>query len=335
MKTNKILLVALVILALSMTACGQQQPNGPVFDPFIGGTQAIEMEQVPGMPPTEVGAILDNGNSPFGIQLRLNNVGEYDIDTNNGDELFLELSGISPSQFGITASDLKQELDAPLPGARKIIGGNIQPGQSTVLTFDGLSYKSDALGDTPITYNLNLCYDYETKSTTQICMVGDVTGALVNEKQQEICKVNEQKQPHNSAGPVQVIEVNEIPQGGSKVTMILKVGHVGNGAIFKAGSEYGCDYALQNPDKNKVQVRVYLPDESEADLECAGFTSSGHEATGEVTLYEGTPRTITCNVESLGDTKTYYQDLLGVDLRYRYGETLQNTITITDVGVLS
>lgn len=332
---KKFLLIVLVAMTLALSACGQETPNGPVFAPFIGGTQAIEMEEVPGMPPSEVGAILDNGNSPFGIQLRLNNVGEYDIDTNAGDELFLELSGISPSHFGITESDLTQELDAPLPGARKIIGGNIQPGQSTVLTFEGLSYEADAMGDTPITYNLNLCYDYETRSTTQICMVGDVTGALVNEKQQEICKVNEQKKPFNSAGPVQVIEVNQIPQGGSKVTVIIKIGHVGTGEIFKAGSDNGCSYALQNPDRNKVDVRVYLPDQSDANIQCAGFTSTGHEATGEVTLFEGTPRTVTCNVESTGGSKTYYQDLLGVDMRYRYGETLQNTITITDVGVLS
>ena len=332
---KKIALIALVAMALMLTACGEQTPTGPTFQPFIGGTQAIEMEMVPGMPPTDVGAILDNGNSPFAIQLRLNNIGEYDIDTDNGDELFLELTGISATHFGITQADLTQILDAPLPGARKIIGGNVQPGQSTVLTFEGLTYEADAMGDTPITYNMNLCYDYETRSTTQICMVGDVTGALVNEKQQEICKVNEQKIPHNSAGPVQVIEVSEIPQGGSKVTVIIKVGHVGTGDIFKAGSSNGCAYNIQNADRNKVALRIYLPDQSQADLQCAGFTSNGHEAIGEVTLFEGTPRTITCNIESTGSINTYYQDLLGVDMRYRYGEILQNTIIITDVGVLS
>ena len=332
---KKIILIALIAMAFTLTACGEQQTNGPMFQPFIGGTQAIKMESVPGMPPTQVGAILDNGNSPFAIQARLTNVGEYDINTDNGDELFVELTGISASQFGITENDLVQRLDAPLPGARKIIGGNIQPGQSTVLTFEGLSYKADAMGDTPITYNLNLCYDYETKSTTQICMVGDVTGALVNTKQQEICKVNEQKEPHNSAGPVQVIEVNELPQGGSKVTLIIKIGHVGTGDIFKAGSENGCDYSIQNTDQNKVQLRVYLPDQSQATLECAGLDSTGHEATGEVTLYDGSSRTLTCNVESTASKSTYYQDLLGIEMRYRYGEILQNNIVITDMGVVS
>lgn len=332
---KKLLLIALVAMTLVLTACGNTTTEGPVFQPFIGGTTAIKMETVPGMPPTQVGAILDNGQSPFGIQLRITNVGEYDIDVDNGDELTLELSGISAAHFGIDSTDLTQTLDSNLPGARKIIGGNIQPGQSTVLTYEGLSYVADALGDTPITYNLNLCYDYETKSTTQICMVGDVTGALVNQQQQEICKVNEPKKPLNSAGPVQVIGVTEIPQGGSKVTLIIQIGHVGTGEVFKAGSERGCDYAVQNADRNKVGVTINLPEQSEINLNCAGFDSDGHTATGEITLYEGTPRTVTCNVESTSGEKTYYQDLLNVNMRYKYGEMIQNTIVVTDIGVMS
>jgi hypothetical protein len=50
-------------------------------------------------------------------------------------------------------------------------------------------------------------------------------------------------------------------------------------------------------------------------------------------MYDGAPRIITCTVEELsGQDNLIYEDLLSVDLSYRYAESVRQSIVIKDAG---
>lgn len=346
MKSQKIVLFTLVVLALFLVACSGNTKGGDDntnYNPFIGGTNAIKMEFIPGMPPDQAGALLDNKQTPFSIGIKLSNEGEYDIippgntPPSTGDYgKFLQLSirGVLPSQFGLTSDDLIQTLDVPLTGAKKNLDGTLFPGQFTTLTFNGFNYQEDIVGDLPKTFAVDACYDYATKSTTPVCLTNDVTKAFTNAQDQAICSVSGAKDAQNSAGPVQITDFQQLPQGNDKVSVIFTVSHVGTGQIFK--EDTACNFAMNNPDKNVVYLDVHLPESTDATIECVGgtFQPTSNGVAGFVTLYESPSlsRKITCSITENSDQELIYVDLLGIDMYYRYGQTLEKTILIKDNG---
>lgn len=324
-----------------LAACAEDEEQGPLFDPFVGGTQGVAMEFVEGMPPLEAGAILDNGKSQFSVGVKLSNEGEQDINTEDSEDidfLNVELKGILPEQFDITQADLKKtltELDIPLKASKKNIDGSILPGQFATVSFDGLSYLPDAQGDIPKTFLVDLCYDYRTKSTTPVCVASDVTGAITSNADREICLVNAAKDTKNSGGPVQITDFKQLPQGSNKISIIFTISHVGTGQIYKfqGSSENVCDDSLSNVERNKVWLELSLADQSNSEITCMGdFSSGGNIVEGEVTLFEGNPRTVTCTIEENSAEDIIYEDLLEVDMYYRYQQTDQITVTIKDLG---
>lgn len=333
---KKILLITLVLLTTFVVACGPSAPTGPVFDPFVGGTDGISMEFIPGMPPAEDGAILDNGKSAFSVGVKIQNKGEYDFEPTDGDMLNLRLRGILPEQFNVGQSDLEKQLTDPLPGSRKNIDGSTLPGQFTTLSFDDLSYLPDAQGDIPKTFVVDMCYDYMTKSTTPICVASDVTGALTSEDDKAICLLNGMKTTKNSGGPVQINEFKQQPQGGSKITLTFTVSHVGLGEIYEyQGTNVDpCDDSVTNQERNEVMLDISLPDQTSAKISCgSAFTGSDTAISGSVKLFEGNPRIVTCTIEETsGQAGRIYEDLLEVNMYYRYGQSLKKTVNVKDIG---
>lgn len=346
---KKILLITLIALTIILAGCsGNNTPSGPSYAPFVGGTDALKFEFVPGMPPTQDGAILDSGQSPFSIGLKVTNAGEYDLEPN---QLRLNLGGILPEQFGIGWADTVNVLQDPLPGTLKNIGGEVINGQSTILSFDGLSYLPDARGDVLKPFKVSACYFYKTASTTPICVANDVRGSLVDTDNNPVCEVNAVKSVKASSGPVQVTNFRETPQGNNKVNIMFDVVHKGTGNVFTStanpgiGGPNNCDTSLLNPDRNHVWVSIYLPDESASsiNLDCMGGFTTPSQATkatpveGDVLISDnggsGLSRTITCSLEELTTGQdVLYQDLLNIDLYYNYGESFDKTIVIKDIG---
>lgn len=327
---KKAILILLVLLSTILAACSGGNTNTMAFNPYIGGTEAIRMEFIEGQPPQEEGAILDNGKSSFAVGVQLTNVGEHNIKEN--DFLEVELRGILPEQFNIGIDDLVQNLDGPLPGAKKNLDGSILPGQYGLVSFNDLSYQPDARGDIPKTFQVELCYDYSTVSSTAVCIADDVTNALTDIEDREICQMNGVKQVKSSGGPVQVTDMKQLPQGGSKISVIFTVSHVGSGHIYKLGSDSKCDDNLRNTDRNKVGIAVSLPGTSSAIVTCQGFDTNGDSSEGEITLWEGNPRTVTCTIEGNSGANIVYEDLLDVELFYRYGQTSSVTSLVKDIG---
>ncbi|MFW5977483.1 MAG: hypothetical protein ACOCQQ_03150, partial [Candidatus Nanoarchaeia archaeon] len=155
--------------------------------------------------------------------------------------------------------------------------------------------------------------------------------------------VNEPKQTKNSAGPVQITNLKQMPQGSNKISVMFDVEHVGSGNIYARTDSVpnNCDTALQNPDRNKVTLKVYLSDQSSANtqLTCTGGFAGSQTPTqdnplvSELVLTQGTPRTVTCTVqETTVGQDVIATDILYVDAEYNYGQTLNGQFVVKDIG---
>lgn len=334
---KKIIFTFIIISMLAMAACQGEQPvgpTGPIFAPYIGGTNGVTMQFAEGMPPTTPGAILDSGRSSFSLGVKLANQGEHDINPSSGDGfLQLYLKGIKPEHFNLKKEDMKIVLEDDLQGGKKNIDGSIIDGQFTILSFDELSYQPDIQGDLPASFLIDMCYDYGTKSSTRICIADDVNKAITDTDSKRICEISSNQKTMNSAGPVQVTELRQSPMGGSKISVVFSIARLGTGDVFKYQSDKDCDTSLSNTDKDKINVHVYLPEQSNAIVSCSGLDNNGNgEAEGTIQVFKATPRTMTCSIEGEKGGDNIYMDTLFIDLEYRYSEQLTTSVTVKDIG---
>ncbi|MFH1211716.1 MAG: hypothetical protein V1659_02185 [Candidatus Woesearchaeota archaeon] len=320
---KRILIVLLAVLALILTGCNQNE--GPsVSDPYIGGTEGLKMSLREGTPPEQ---IFDNGKYPFSIIVDLENVGEDDIEANGG---IVRVVGLLPQHFGYSGQFVENIPE--IPGAKKNFEGTALPGEKNAVAFENLNYQNDLSGNTQLNYRIEACYNYQTRSTTPICIKDDVIGNIGDET---ICKLNEEKAVKNSGGPVHITSVRETPSGENKVQLLITVSHVGTGTIFQEISAWGadgiCKDTVTNQDKNIVHVTVDLPGNAPASVVCTGLEGVNAGATeGDLTLFRGEPRKFTCTVTGNGNGNIY-QELLSVNLDYAYSSFIDSVLLIQDV----
>ncbi|NJL43826.1 MAG: hypothetical protein HC945_00665, partial [Nitrosarchaeum sp.] len=54
---------------------------------------------------------------------------------------------------------------------------------------------------------------------------------------------------------------------------------------------------------------------------------------GSVTLLNGAPTQVTCVIEAQGPPRGVYQDMVDIELQYRYGQFVDQILTIQDVSL--
>jgi hypothetical protein len=320
--TPKLLLFVLAALLL-LAGCTQQSQGLNLGDPYVGGPTGLETEFLTNSPPDEV---FDNNEYPFSVSVRLNNIGEYDLESNEG---FVEIKGISAAEFGVSQSALKQPLPE-IRGARKDSTGNILKGSPEVITFDGLKYVADLAGNLPISsLRVRTCYDYETESSTLLCIKEDNVDGL---RDNEICLVNELKNTANSGAPIHVTNVQETTRGSSGIQVSFDVAHVGaaDNKWFLPGDN-NCDEKISNTESlYKVEVDVTPIVNGRYSAKCSGGTFNGGN-NGIVTLFNGEARTITCSFD-IGDEQSDFETRSNINLRYRYSQFIEKPLLIRDLG---
>jgi hypothetical protein len=331
MKNNLLLVVLVAITALFMiTSCTNQNKKGlDMTQPYIGGTVGLNAYLIEAMPPA---TIQDAGNSPFGVGVAIENQGEADVGPGTDNPFVLvRLEGINPEQFGMTDNDIRKVMASPLRGARRNFDGSIFPGEITTVTFEPLVYAPDIHGNTQFTIRADICYDYETLSTTQICIKDDV---LENIQDTSICSLSGEKSPQNSGGPVQVTSVVENPMSENKIQINFVIEHVGIGEFFGrpvGGDDMAeiCDFSIRNFNKYYVDIEVEPFSDSGLAVACSRFGGSN---TGRIKLYQGAPTTVSCTIErTRASAGRVFQDLLNIKLKYRYGQFIETPIIIQDV----
>jgi len=328
--SNKIITALLIIAAMVVSGCAGGESQVDLSQTYIGGTEGIRAYLIEGMPPSQ---IHDGGSFPFGVGIAIENVGEADVGPNTANPfLIARLEGINPEQFGVNDDFIRQQINVPLTGARRNFDGTIFPGEITTINFEPLTYRPNIHGNTQFTIRADLCYDYETTATAQICIKDDV---LENIQDTSICSLSGPKAPQNSGGPVHITSVVENPMSASKIQVNFVIEHVGTGEFFGRNPEGSadqeiCDFSVRNINKYVVDVEVEPLSDSGITISCARF--SGNRM-GRVKLYQGAATTISCTLERTRPSAgRIFQDLLNIKLRYRYGQFIETPIVIQDVS---
>ena len=331
MKNTSFLVVFICALTiLGVTSCTDQSNQTNMAQSYIGGTIGLNAYLLPGMPPPQ---IHDDNTFPFSIGVGLENVGEVDVGPGtNNPFVMVRLEGINPENFGLTDADVKKVLADPIRGARRNFDGTIFRGEITTATFEPLTWKSDIHGNTPFTLRAVICYDYETISTTSICIKDDV---LENIQDTSLCSLTGEKVPQNSGGPVHISSVIENPMSDNKIQINMVIEHVGTGEFF--GRPVGgddmtepCDFSPRNMNKYYVDVQLEPLSDSGLVVTCSRF---GGSSQGRVQLYQGAPITLSCTIERTRPAAgRVFQELLNVRLKYRYGQFIETPILVQDVS---
>ena len=280
-KTISVLFV--VMLGLLLSGCNQKTSSE---NPFIGGTNGLLVNFLEGAPPQEV---FDSGTSPFQVIVELTNDGEYTIPKGSVE---VRLVGFNPEDFGLSASDIVKQPSEDLEGVRKDLSGNKIPGTTTQIVFPQMNYEKQISVDHEFPIRAEVCYNYQTKVSSVICVKRDLT-----DTSSTICNVKEKKKVYSSGAPIQVTSFEENPAGSNRVQFTFTIEQKGNGDVFKRNtmckpSESETQFSI----KNKVYVSV---DTGLPGLRCNGLI--GGDTAGYVVLASG-KRTINCvqdvNVES-------------------------------------
>jgi hypothetical protein len=329
MKNKYLYLVASLALIVLLSGCKTTSTSNTLAQTYIGGTVGLNTYLIEGMPPPTIN---DAATFPFGVGVVVENQGEADVGPGTSNPfLMIRLEGINPEQFGTTDDEVRQVIASPLRGARRNFDGTIFPGEITTATFEPLNYKPDLHGNTQFTIRADICYDYETMATAQICLKDDV---LENIQDTSICSLTGEKFPQNSGGPLHISSLVENPMSQNKIQVNFVIEHVGIGEFF--GRPTGdinqeiCDFSVRNFNKYYVDIVVEPLQDSGMTVSCSRF-GGGNE--GRVKLFQGAPTTISCTIERTRQSaQRIWQEPLNIKLKYRYGQFIETPIIIQDVS---
>ena len=312
---RKTFLLAIFAVAVIFLAACQQQATTTAGPSFVGGTQGLSMEFIQDAPPAQ---IFDGANFPFSINIKLKNIGEWEIPS--GAQIKASISGVDPADFGVTAADLVKNPPQGMLSTRRGPSGEVIEGDTIVVEFPGLNYQRNLSGDVPATFKADVCYQYGTKVLSSVCIKKDLSSS-----DNSVCIVNEQKAVSNSGAPVQVSSISESQGGTDAVGLTITLSHAGTGKVFEKGT--GCQDVLAKRD------RVYLKiDTGMTGLKCTSLqTEEGQPATGSegyVTLYGG-QRQISCT-QPTGKQGDFVKTL-SATIEYDYDQYATQDVTVKHV----
>ncbi len=286
---------------------------------FVGGTEGLKLEFFPGAPPEEV----YDKDYPFGINLRVENAGEYDI--LDPADATLTIIGINPADFGTTATALTKNVPEMLYGVSLDATGNKAAGAVTSVDFPSLQYARLVVGNPQFVIRANVCYEYGTTVISKLCILEDLLGRTRKRGETPFCDPNAQQQVENSGAPVQVNLFKQSVIGSDKVSFQFNIKHVGTGSISKLGSECSTNLA----EKDVVYVKV---DTGLEGLTCSGF-SGGSATEGYATLYGGAgaqEKLIVCT-QQLNAVRGDFDKPIRIDMTYDYEQYIDTNLIVRHV----
>ncbi|HME87370.1 MAG TPA: hypothetical protein VKE88_03075 [Candidatus Nanoarchaeia archaeon] len=306
--------VSLFVLFLLFfaTGCKQQETSSLTGKAFVGGTDGLQMTFLTGLPPADVFDI----DSPFQIGVKVENKGEFDI--TNAQDIKVSITGINPSDFKVTSSDLQKSSPDPLKGVSIDTSGNVVAGDYTTIEFPEMQYFTTVSGSVPFTVRANVCYEYGTKTQGQLCIRKDLRGVS---GEAGVCNPNREVPAENSGAPVRITNIKQNVAGPNKVDFFFTITQSGSAtdSLHKMGT--ACDTTLANRDV----VWVEVTDTGLGDLSCSGLKDGNGKTTGFVTLFNGV-REVRCSqtVTSPDD----FEKVVNVNMKYAYKEFIDTRVTL-------
>ena len=329
-KRDRRFIVLGVVFLFFIAGCERGGDGGGVGgvprDPFLGGTQGLEISFEEGSPPEEV---TDGGEYPFQAVVRLKNVGEYGIKEKNAK---VNLIGFSPTDFDSEFSKLKVVVADALTARQRDSEGNIIEPVEVFVTFPTtgeFNFKNPIAGNTPFIFRADVCYKYQTKVVSEICI-------LKNVGDDAICEPSAPKRVFSSGSPLQVTSFRQIPGGKDKVRFSFDMMHSGSGDIFDGTTPAVCQKDVRGA-KEKVEVRVKTG--ISGSLDCVGLdnqiVSDGVvedigdgvvEDIGLVKLIDGR-RTITCT-QDISSVQNDLKKVVDIILDFNYLDNVDRVVLV-------
>ena len=323
---KKTLFAILMIFSLFiLSGCNDSNSNvGPSTTPFVGGSNALSLSFMDGAPPAEV---FDNGDYAFGISIKMENLGEDDVETQDG---YLEITGIDAQEFGLNGqSDLRIDFPSELKGVKKNSEGTITVSNPVTAEFGELNYEGDSRGNFNYKIRATACYNYETEATTLACLKRDM---LTNINTKEVCDLNGDKPVYNSGGPIQITKVTQTPVGSEKIQLTFEISHVGEAddRFYKLDTD--CNDRATNQDKDLVYFEVLSTEgDSLGDAQCTGLRKGSQDSEGYIELFNGAPRTVVCTFDT-SNVEGIFEKKVNAKISYRYSQFIEKNILVKDVS---
>ena len=274
---RKVVLFLVLALAIVIAGCqGGQKGQVSSTTPFIGGTEGLTAKFAENSPPPEVTDLQTDSNgkliNTFEIVVLLENVGEVDVPK---ERAIVTIGGILSSDFVQSASGnpLKKNPPNDLTGVKKDPDGNKIPGATVDVRFDNLAYQKVLQGSTTFPVQADLCYTYQTKAVSDLCIRQDATKPVSG-----VCQISGQKPVFNSGAPVQFTVSKESVAGKNKVLLTFNVKNVGVGSVFRYDNKDPKTQCTQGAfaDENRVLVEVKTGLTGTTDkpltISCSGIT---------------------------------------------------------------
>ena len=308
---TKRLLLALTLLLVVLTAC-QQQAAPTTGQAFVGGTEGLTVKFLSGLPPAEVFDV----ENPFQIALEIENKGEHVIA--NAQDVDVSITGISPSDFGVSASNLLANSPEPIRGASiDVATGNIIAGDIvTIDSFPELKYQKTVAGSVQFPVRANVCYEYGTRAQGKLCVRRELRTADAS----GLCNPTRDLPAENSGAPVQMINIRQTVSGADRIDFFFTIKQMGvsSDSVHKTGTS--CDTVISN---NGV-VYVEVENTGLGELSCSGLRD-GTATSGYVTLIDG-QREIRCSQRISAPSD--FEKIINVNLKYAYQEYVDTTLTV-------
>lgn len=312
---KKLFSLGILVLLLFAAGCGEgdtaeKTDTGGKGNAFIGGDKGLDIKFMEGAPPDEVYDL----DYPFSINVRMENVGEYDVDPSAAT---VRVTGINPADFGNPTLEANVE---ELNGAKLDPQGNEIAGGITNVEFSELQ-AAPITGTVEYNIKADVCYPYGTITVSKICLLEDLLGTTRKAGEEPFCEVTEDKDHENSGAPVHITDFRQAATGKDKISFTFEVGHVGDGLIFKQG--VACDPAMANKDKINVAVETGLDG-----LSCSGI--GGEE--GELNLYgsENQKMSVTCT-QPLPVDRADSEKQVKITLTYDYKDSVVTPLKVTHI----
>jgi hypothetical protein len=323
-------LILLVLFAMTVFLTGCSETTTTSSGTFIGGTEGLKTTFLTGSPPEK---ITDGGTSGFSIVVKLENVGESNIDADDG---YVQIQGIDANIYGAEETNFKKMFSAQdnfgdtLLGARRGFDGKTLNGGIATVEFGNLAYSLISQGDMQQTIVADVCYRYTTKAVTQLCVKNNVEQALSSDN---ICTLEGEKSIQNSGGPIQVTSLKESYAGNGKIGITLTISHKGTGSAFFKYSDLNCNNVASNMDKGKVQVKfdeVQVSGKS-VPVVCQGIDDDEYiRLYGDSTTSGGESYNLYCTVDTSGSDNVV-EVPLNLELNYVYLQSVSTSLTIRHV----
>ena len=324
MVNKKLLITFLAVFMLFLAGCTSEtgaRKNSYEIGSFNGGDKALSFEFLAEAPPQ---VVRDQSLQPFQVMLKIKNEGEFDIPQ---DRAYVALTGFRPQDLGLTETS---KVIPQMNGFKKQ-GDNVIEGRTQQVVFSNLKYvESVVSGSIPIKIYANVCYPYETKAFTLLCINGNTVPAL--DKRAEICKLDSKREYSNSGAPIHIEDVVQYPSGSSSMIIQFDIVHVPTSKdanVYASGSiDSKCNIAGNSPsssdailarDKVTYKVETGLPN-----LNC--------EATGTNTntvILTNDRFTVTCEQSTAGEAE--YEKPATITLTYDYLDRISKDILVEHI----